>query len=195
MYFMSFHVVSCHAFFYVILCHVVSCLFVSYQVNGLFGPSFNKVGGGGGEGWRGSQICLPKPSATASLPGRRQNPCHPWLSGCSGGCSNSYLNSGCCVSLIRVPKSSCREQERLGGTGLVPGGTGLVPTKVPEENNYNFNIKVGEIFSWFTLVPVHTWGFLKALKLCSSSLSSLDLWSSSPPLSQGLKKVWKSSLF
>jgi hypothetical protein len=45
---MSFHVVSCHAFFYVILWHVVSCLFVSsYQVNGLFGPSFNKVGGGG----------------------------------------------------------------------------------------------------------------------------------------------------
>jgi hypothetical protein len=143
--FMSYHVMPFFMSFYGMSCHVFSC----HHIRSMdFSDHLSiKSGEGGGEGWRGSQICLPKPSATASLPGRRQNPCHPWLSGCSGGCSNSYLNSGCCVSLIRVPKSSCREQERLGGTGLVPGGTGLVPTKVPEENNYNFNIKVGEIFS------------------------------------------------
>jgi hypothetical protein len=49
--------------------HVISCHFISFQVISsvivLFWPAFDKVGSEG-------QICLPLPSATASLSGRRQ---------------------------------------------------------------------------------------------------------------------------
>jgi hypothetical protein len=58
--FMSNHVIhvkSCH-----------SCQIMSFVI----GFSENLVKSGAGEGGREGQICLPKPSATASLSGRRQ---------------------------------------------------------------------------------------------------------------------------
>jgi hypothetical protein len=69
------HLISCHFMSF----HVFSCLFMSFHAilchfkcHWTFHPlTFNKVGregNGRGEG----QICLPRPSATASLYGRRQ---------------------------------------------------------------------------------------------------------------------------
>jgi hypothetical protein len=57
---MALSVLKCHLMsFSVIQCHNISC------VIGLFRPAFKKVG-------RGGQICLSRPSATASLSGQMQ---------------------------------------------------------------------------------------------------------------------------
>jgi hypothetical protein len=44
----------------------------SFVIWAFSGQTFSKVGIEGGGEARGGQICLPKPSATASLSGRRQ---------------------------------------------------------------------------------------------------------------------------
>jgi hypothetical protein len=108
--FMSFHVISCHFMsFHVISCHfmsfrVISCHIMSFHVIssviGLLRPAFDKVGRGG-QG-RGGQICLPKPSATALLSGRRQK---------CPQCLYSLSDSGDLSLWYQIEKESVRDPD------------------------------------------------------------------------------------